>query len=115
MLSRGERIAWSSVVALALAGAATAWWTADQWMPHAAPRATQAWRKITRPGPDTLPQGKAGRAVSAVQGADGAASTPQAQPRKCRQPDGRVIYTDQPCPQGSSEQTVDGAVSTLSQ
>ncbi|WP_287983400.1 DUF4124 domain-containing protein, partial [Diaphorobacter sp.] len=38
---------------------------------------------------------------------------PLAPPRKCQQPDGRVIYTDQPCPRGSREQTVDGAVTSL--
>ena len=49
----------------------------------------------------------------AAQGAAGAASAPLAPPRKCQQSDGRVIYTDQPCPRGSREQTVDGAVTSL--
>ena len=71
------------------------------------------WRKITRPGPDTLPPGKAGRPAPAAQGAAGAASAPLAPPRKCQQSDGRVIYTDQPCPRGGREQTVDGAVTSL--
>ena len=61
MLSRGERIFWGGLAAAVIAGAAAAWWTADQWTPHAAPWAAQMWRKITRPGPDTLPRDKAGR------------------------------------------------------
>ena len=51
MLSRGERIFWGGLAAAVIAGAAAAWWTADQWTPHAAPWAAQVWRKITRPGP----------------------------------------------------------------
>ena len=113
MLSRGERIFWGGLAAVVIAGAAAAWWTADRWTPHAAPWAAQMWRKITRPGPDTLPPGKAGRPAPAAQGAAGAASAPLAPPRKCQQSDGRVIYTDQPCPRGSREQTVDGAVTSL--
>ncbi|MGB3880787.1 MAG: DUF4124 domain-containing protein, partial [Diaphorobacter nitroreducens] len=68
MLSRGERIFWGGLAAAVIAGAAAAWWTADQWTPHAAPWAAQMWRKITRPGPDTLPRDKAGRPTPAAQG-----------------------------------------------
>lgn len=41
MLSRGERIFWGGLAAAVIAGAAAAWWTADQWTPHAAPWAAQ--------------------------------------------------------------------------
>lgn len=112
MLSRGERIAWGGLAALAVAGAAAAWWTADRWTPHAGPWAAQAWRKITRPGPDTLPPGHAGRPAPAAQGAAAAASAPLVQPRKCVK-SGQVTYTDQPCPPGSRELAVDGAVTSL--
>ena len=112
MLSRGERIFWGSLAAAVIAGAAAAWWTADQWTPHAAPWAAQMWRKITRPGPDTLPPGKQQTAAPAG-AAQGSASQPAAaQPRKCVQ-DGRTTYTDQPCPKGAQEQPVDGAVTSL--
>ena len=109
MLSRGERIFWGGLAAAAIAGGVAAWWTADQWTPHAGPWAAQLWRKATRPGPDTLPQGKR---VPATQGAAGAASALIAQPRKCVKGD-QVTYTDQPCPPGSRELVVDGAVTSL--
>ncbi len=109
MLSRGERIAWATLAAVAVAGAAAAWWTAEQWTPHAGPWAAQAWRKATRPGPETLPRDKAGRPAPTAQGA---ASAPMAQPRKCVQ-NGQVTYTDQACPPGSRELAVDGAVTSL--
>ena len=111
MLGRGERIAWGALAALAVAGAAAAWWTADQWLPHAGPWAQQAWRKITRPGPETLPPGQAGRPAPAAQGA---ASAPPP-PRKCVDAQGRTVYTDQPCPRGAREHGVDGAVTVLPQ
>ena len=111
MRSRGERIVWGTLAALAVAGAAAAWWTHDQWGPHALPWAQQAWRKITRPGPETLPAGKA--AHPAPTAARGAASAPPPPPRKCVDAQGRTIYTDQPCPQGAREHGVDGAVTVL--
>ena len=112
MLSRGERIFWGGLAAAVIAGAAAAWWTADQWTPHAAPWAAQMWRKITRPGPATLPPGKQQTAAPAG-AAQGSASQPAAaQPRKCVQ-DGRTTYTAQPCPKGAQEQPVDGAVTSL--
>lgn len=112
MLSRGERMAWGALAATLIAGAAAAWWTADDWLPHAGPWAQQAWRKLTRPGPETLPHTNAGQRAPAAQGAAGAASAPHAQPRKCVK-DGHVTYTDQACPPGSRELAVDGAVTSL--
>ena len=110
MLSRGERIFWGGLAAVVIAGAAAAWWTADQWTPHAAPWAAQMWRKITRPGPDTLPPEKrTAQAGAAQSGASGPVARP---PRKCLK-DGRTIYTDLLCPPGSQEQAVDGALTSL--
>ena len=78
----------------------------------AGPWLEQAWRKTTRPGPDTLPPGK--KAPAQARPTQPGASGPVAvQPRKCVQADGRVTYTDQPCPKGSSELAVDGAVTSL--
>ena len=112
MRSTRERTLWSILAALLLAAAAAAWWTADQWLPHAGPWTEQAWKKITRPGPDTLPPGKQQTAAPAG-AAQGSASQPAAaQPRKCVQ-DGRTTYTDQPCPKGTQELPVDGAVTSL--
>ena len=112
MRGRTERTV-LTVIALALvAAAAAAWWTRDQWLPHAGPWSEQAWKKITRPGADTLPPGKQQPAAQA-RSAKGAASEPMApQPRKCVR-DGRTTYTDQPCPKGSQELPVDGAVTSL--
>ena len=110
MRSTRERTLWSILAALLLAAAAAAWWTADQWLPHAGPWTEQAWKKITRPGPDTLPPDKR---PAQAQPARSGASTPAApQPRKCVK-DGRTTYTDQPCPKGAQEQPVDGAVTSL--
>jgi len=110
MRSPRERALWS-VLALALVAAvAAAWWTADQWLPQAGPWAEQLWRKTTRPGPETLPQRAGGpaRERAAAPPAQGAASVSvPAPPRKCMR-DGRVTYTDQPCPPGSREQAVEG-------
>ena len=103
-----------TALALALVAAAAAWWTADQWLPHAGPWSEQAWKTITRPGADTLPPGKQQPAAQA-RSAKGTASQPVApQPRKCVR-DGRTSYTDQPCPKGSQELPVDGAVTSLPQ
>ena len=112
MLSRGERIFWGGLAAVVIAGAAAAWWTADQWTPHAAPWAAQVWRKITRPGPDTLPPGKQQPAAQARSANSGASEPVAPQPRKCVK-DGRTTYTDQPCPKGTQELPVDGAVTSL--
>lgn len=108
MRSPRERAAWSALAVLALAGAAAAWWTSEQWLPHAGPWAEQAWRRVTRPGPETLPAHKRGAGAGAPASA---ASAPQ--PRKCVQADGRVVYTDQACPAGSREMMVEGAVTSL--
>ena len=57
MRSRTERTALTAIAVVLVAAAAAAWWTADRWRPHAGPWAAQAWKKITRPGPDTLTAG----------------------------------------------------------
>lgn len=113
MRSPRERAFWSILAALVLAAAAAAWWTSDQWRPHAGPWMEQAWKKATRPGPESLPPEK--RAAAQARSAQGAASQPVApQPHKCVK-DGRVTYTDQPCDKGSRELAVDGAVTSLPQ
>lgn len=113
MRSPRERAFWSVLAVLVLAAAAAAWWTADQWLPHAGPWAEQAWKKMTRPGPETLPPGKQPPAAQGARAAHGGASEPRApQPRKCVK-DGRTTYTDQPCPKGTQELPVDGSVTSL--
>ena len=118
MRSRTERTVLTAIALALLAAAAAAWWTQDQWLPHAGPWSAQAWKKITRPGPDTLPPDKKAAAErsqrSGATSPHGGASAPAPQPRKCLQ-NGRTVYTDQPCPKGSQEQLLDGAVSTLPQ
>ena len=112
MRSRTERTVLTTIALVLVAAAAAALWTRDQWLPHAGPWTEQAWKKITRPGPDTLPPGKQQTAAPAG-AAQGSASQPAAaQPRKCVK-DGRTTYTDQPCPKGAQEQPVDGAVTSL--
>ena len=110
MRSTRERTLWSILAALLLAAAAAAWWTSDQWLPQAGPWTEQAWKKITRPGPDTLPPDK--RPAQGQPARSGASEPAAPQPRKCVQ-DGRTIYTDQPCPTGTQELPVDGAVTSL--
>ena len=110
MRSRTERTVLTAIAVVLVAAAAAAWWTSDQWVPHAGPWTARAWKKITRPGPDTLPPEK--RAVQARPARSGASEPIAPQPRKCLK-DGRAIYTDQPCPKGSQEQAVDGAVTSL--
>ena len=112
MRSTRERTLWSILAALLLAAAAAAWWTADQWLPHAGPWTEQAWKKITRPGPDTLPPGKQQPAAQARSANSGASEPVAPQPRKCVK-DGRTTDTDQPCPKGTQELPVDGAVTSL--
>ncbi|WP_422844601.1 DUF4124 domain-containing protein [Acidovorax sp. M2(2025)] len=112
MRSSRERAFWSVLATLLLAAAAAAWWTADQWRPHAGPWAEQAWKKITRPGPETLPSGQQPPAAQARPAQGGASAPAAAPPRKCVK-DGRTTYTDQPCPHGSQELPVDGAVTSL--
>ena len=113
MRSPRERAFWSVLAAVLLAAVVAAWWTSDQWLPHAGPWTEQAWKKVTRPGPDTLPPGKQpppGAAARATQGGASEALAPR--PRKCVR-DGRTTYTDQPCPKGAQELPVDGAVTSL--
>lgn len=112
MLSRGERTAWAVAAALVLTGAGAAWLTREAWLPEAGPWLEQLWRKSTRPGPDTLPPGQR-PARSGKTATDDAAPPPP--PRKCVAADGRVTYTNAPCPKGMQERAVDGAVSVLPQ
>ena len=116
MRSRTERTVLTAIAVVLVAAAAAAWWTRDQWLPHAGPWSEQAWKTITRPGADTLPPGKKPATQPAqARTAQGTASQPVApQPRKCVR-DGRTSYTDQPCPKGSQELPVDGAVTSLPQ
>ena len=113
MRSRTERTVLTIIAVTRVLAAGAAWWTSDQCGPHAGPWAAQAWKKITRPGPETLPPDKKAAAQrNADAGPRGAASAPLPQPRKCVQ-NGRTVYTDQPCSRGSQELTVDGAVTSL--
>jgi hypothetical protein len=116
MRSRTERTVLTAIAVALVAAAAAAWWTRDQWVPHAGPWSEQVWKKVTRPGADTLPPGKKPPGqLTQARSAQGAASQPVApQPRKCVR-DGRTSYTDQPCPKGSQELPVDGAVTSLPQ
>ena len=107
MRSRKEKALWFLLALVAAAAAVLAWWTADQWRPQVSPWAEQALRRLTRPGPDTLPAA-APRQGGPTQGT--AASPPPAPPRKCVDAQGRTTYTDQPCPGGAREHGVEGAV-----
>lgn len=110
MRSRAERITWGVVAALAIAGAGAAWITRERWLPEAGPWLRQLQHTVTRPGPKTLPA--AGKPANArARPRDAAAPPPP--PRKCLSADGRATYTDQPCPPGSHEQVVEGAVTTV--
>ncbi len=111
MRSPKERAFWTALAVVLVLAAATAWWTAERWTPLAEPFAKQTWRKLTRPGPLPGKEG-ANAAARAQKGADTAPAPPP--PRKCVQ-GGRTVYTDQPCPPGSSEQPLDPAVSVLPQ
>ena len=110
MRSPAERALLTALAVAFVAAAAAAWWTADQWVPHAGPWTRQAWKKITRPGPDTLPPEKRPAQAGAAQ--SGASVPVACPPRKCLK-DGRTIYTDRLCPPGSQEQAVDGALTSL--
>lgn len=111
MRSARERTVWTLLAVVLIAGAVVAWWTADQWLPHAGPWTQKALGKLTRPGEDSLPPEKR-NAQAAAAGARGAASAPAPQLRKCIQ-GGRTVYTDEPCPPGSQEQKVEGSVTSL--
>lgn len=102
MRSPAERAVWVIAAAALVVCTAAAWWTSDQWLPHAKPWAQNAWRTLTRPGPETLPK----KPKTAAQGS---APAPEfaAHPRRCVQ-DGHTLLTDQPCPPGSQEQPVGG-------
>ena len=113
MRSPAQRALLATLAVALVAAAAAAWWTADRWLPQAGPWTEQAWKKITRPGPDSLPPGPQRAAPDRTATATAGASQPvPPQPRKCVK-DGRTSYTDQPCPPGSQEQVVDGAVTSL--
>lgn len=110
MRSRTERSALTAIAVVVVAAAAAAWWTSDAWLPRAGPWSEQVWKKVTRPGPDTLPPDK--RPTQAQAARTGASAPAAPQPRKCVK-EGRTTYTDQPCPGGSQELPVDGAVTSL--
>ena len=110
MRSRTERAVLTAIAIVVVAAAAAAWWTRDSWLPHAGPWSEQMWKKISRPGPDTLPPDK--RPAQAQPARNGASTPAAPQPRKCVK-DGRTTYTDQPCPKGAQELPVDGAVTSL--
>jgi len=110
MRSRTERTVLTAIAVVVVAAAAAAWWTRDAWLPHAGPWSEQVWKKITRPGTDTLPPDK--RPTQAQPTRNGASTPAAPQPRKCVK-DGRTTYTDQPCPKGTQELPVDGAVTSL--
>lgn len=110
MRSRTERTVLAIVAVGLVAAAAAAWWTRDSWLPQAEPWARQAWRKVTRPGPESLPPAKQGARPARAGASEPAVAV---QPRKCVQADGRVIYTDQLCAQGSRELAVEGSITLL--
>ena len=76
MRSRTERTVLTAIAVVVVAAAAAAWWTRDAWLPQAGPWSEQAWKKITRPGPDTLPPGK--QPAQPAGTAQGGASQPMA-------------------------------------
>ena len=107
MRSRTERTVWAIAAVVLVGGGAAAWWTSGHWLPQAEPWVQQTWRKVTRPDPDTLPQ----KHKAAARTSEGTAPALAATPRKCVQA-GRTLYTDQPCPPGSQEKAIDGAVTS---
>lgn len=111
MRSARERTAWTILVVVLAAGAAVAWWKADQWLPQARPWAEKTWGQLMRPGEDSLPPEKK-NAQGAAAGVRGAASAPPPQLRKCIQ-EGRTVYTDQPCAPGGQEHKVNGEVTSF--
>lgn len=111
MRSPRERALWTALAVALAAAAWAAWWTADQWLPHAGPWLERAWRSTTRPGPDSLPPQHRSAAATANPSAD-AASAPATQARKCLV-NGRTVYTDQPCPSGSAEKPLEGSLTVL--
>lgn len=111
MRSRRERAVLTALAAALVAAAVAAWWTVDLWWPQTGPWTAQAWKKITRPGVDTLPPAMK-RPTQAHPAQPGASEPTHSQSRKCLK-DGRITYTDQPCPKDSQELPVDGAVTSL--
>ena len=55
MRSPRERALWTALAVALAAAAGAAWWTADQWLPHAGPWLERAWRSTTRPGHQVCP------------------------------------------------------------
>ena len=110
MRSPRERTLWTALAVALVAAAGAAWWSADQWLPHAGPWLERAWRSSPRPGPDSLPPER--RAAPALASAE-AASAPATQARKCLQGGRSTVYTDQPCPSGSAERPLEGALTVL--
>lgn len=104
-------------IVLTLLGAAVvaAALTAERWSPQAGAWLQQGWQALT--GGDDAPARNGGPSAPAATGqaapvpAD-AASLAGPRPRKCVQ-GGSVLYTDQPCPPGSTEQALEGGSITL--
>ena len=113
MRSRAERITWGAAAALALAGAASAFWWSDQWLPQAEPWLANTWLQMTRPGPATRPAPTTAKSGQPPGGKAAALDAPATVLRKCLEADGRITYTDRLCGAGAREQAVDGAVSIL--
>lgn len=103
------------VLTLLAAAAVAAALTAERWTPQAGVWLQQGWQALT--GADSASASRSGasaatgKAPSASAPAD-AASVSAPRPRKCVQ-GGSVLYTDQPCPPGSTEQALEGGSITL--
>ncbi|GAA4426442.1 DUF4124 domain-containing protein [Acidovorax lacteus] len=107
------------VLTLLAAAAVAAALTADRWTPQAGVWLQQGWQALTgagsAPASRTGASAATGRATSAPSPAPApadAASVSAPRPRKCVQ-GGSVLYTDQSCPPGSTEQALEGGSITL--
>ena len=76
------------LVVVVVAVGCVGWWQKDEWLPPA-----QAWLQSLGTKPTPAPA--------------------QAAARKCVDGQGRTHYTDQPCPAGTRERAIDGAVTSL--
>ena len=105
-IRRTHRIAIGIAVVLALAAGVYAW--RGPALVDDAKQATDALvKKASVPPPPTPEEQQRSQARRAAQAqADGKpAPAPAMQPRKCVQ-NGKITYTDEPCPAGSQEQIV---------